>query len=139
MKVEGKLIAPKRGEKHWAIEIPAIEVYTQGTSRKNALKMAADGIEALVGRRGFKAIVEESGGETFTVSAENLEVFLAFVLARMRSARSLTTREVASRLNSSSPNAYARYEQGKAMPRLDTFEALIHAIDPRMNIVLRVG
>jgi transcriptional regulator with XRE-family HTH domain len=57
----------------------------------------------------------------------------------MRSARKLTAREIAARLDSSSPNAYARYEQGKAMPRIDTLEDLIHAIDPKLNLILKVG
>ena len=39
-----------------------------------------------------------------------------FILRRIRMAHNLSAREVAKRLNSSSPNSYARYEQGKQIP-----------------------
>lgn len=45
MELEGKLW---KSGKFWLIEVPAVEVMTQGYSREEALKMIADAIEGLI-------------------------------------------------------------------------------------------
>jgi len=43
------------------------------------------------------------------------------------------------RLNSNSPTAYAQYEQGKRSPSLGKLRDLLHAIDPKLDAVLKAG
>lgn len=139
MKLEGKLTPPKGKDKYWGVSISVIGLHTQGKSKSNALAMAADAIELLVDKPGFKVSCEKGKENDFLVSAEDTATFLAFILSRIRTESNLTAREAALALNSPSPNAYARYEQGRAVPRLDTLEELIHAVNPALNLVLRVG
>ncbi|MFH1263655.1 MAG: helix-turn-helix transcriptional regulator [Pseudomonadota bacterium] len=101
--------------------------------------MAKDAIESLVNKKSFKVTVTAKKGNVFTVSSEDFATFLAFVLTRLRTSHHLSAREVAERLSSSSPNAYVRYERGKAMPKLDTLLQLLRAIDPRLSLVLKTA
>ena len=138
MKVEGKLVAPKGGKnKYWGVVVPLLEIHTQGESRDDAYRMAQDAIESLVDKRGFRVICVPGKGNRFILTSNDSGTFLAFILSRLRTASHLTARQVAARLKSSSPNAYARYEQGKAIPRMDTLEELLKAIDPSLELVLK--
>ncbi|MFH1263005.1 MAG: helix-turn-helix transcriptional regulator [Pseudomonadota bacterium] len=140
MNLEGRVIPPKgRRNPHWSVEIPLLEIYTQGRSRNDAYRMARDAVESLVNRKGFHVTVTPGKGNAFDVSANDFPIFLAFVLARLRTGHRLSTRQVAERLSSTSPNAYARYERGRAMPKLDTLLTLLRAINPRLSLVLRTA
>lgn len=139
MKIEGRLIPPRGKDKYWSVEIALISVFTQGKSKSDAYTMAADAVETLVNKRGFKAICEAGEKNTFTVASKDTATFLAFILGRIRERYGLTAREVARRLHSKSPNAYARYEQGKAVPTVKKLEELLRAIDPKLEAILRAG
>mgnify|MGYP000896337438 CR=1 FL=1 len=140
MKVEGKLRPPRgKKDKYWGVDIPLLSIFTQGKSKKDAYAMAVDAVEVLVDKKGFKVICVPGNKNTFTISSSDTATFIAFVLGRVRMTYGLTAREVAQRLNSKSPNAYARYEQGKAVPTVETLEELLHAIDPKLEPVLKVG
>jgi transcriptional regulator with XRE-family HTH domain len=56
-------------------------------------------------------------------------------LRRQRERQGLTLAEAAERLGQRSRNAYARYEQGKAMPTVEKMEQLLKAIAPDQEIV----
>jgi transcriptional regulator with XRE-family HTH domain len=51
----------------------------------------------------------------------------------------LTLMDVARRLKSKSPNAYARYEQGKSVPTVAKLDQLMKAIDPAFEPILKVA
>ncbi len=140
MKIEGKLMPP-RGikNKYWAVEIPLLDIHTQGKSKVDAYFMAKDAVETLVDKKGFEMICSPSKGNRFMLSANDPAAFVAFILGRLRVAHNLTARQMAKRLRSSSPNAYARYEQGRTMPKLDTLEELLRAIDPTLELLLVAG
>jgi hypothetical protein len=139
MKIEGILMPPKGKNKYWGVTIPLIGVHTQGKSKKDAYAMAIDAIESLVNKSGFSASCKATGEYSFLIGSEDTPTFTAFVLSRMRAASHLTARAVAKAMKSTSPNAYARYENGKTVPKLDTLEALLRAIDPRISVVLKAG
>lgn len=40
--------------KHWAVEVPILNVVSQGPTKKEAYEMIADAIESLVNKKGFK-------------------------------------------------------------------------------------
>ena len=140
MKIEGRVTPPRcTKNKHWSVEISLLDIHTQGSSKADAYLMAADAIEALVDKKGFKVICTPSKGNGFVLTANDRATFMSFVLGRLRTTRNLSVREMAERLHASSPNTYARYEQGRAMPKFDTLEALLQAIDPRLGLVLSLG
>lgn len=141
MELEGKLW---KSGKFWLIEVPSLEVMTQGYSRKEALKMIKDAIEGLMEcyfpneSKGFQVIVQEYEKGVIGVSASNNSLMLAFSLRRQRETSKSTVREVSERLGSNSPNAYARYERGRTRISLDQYERLLHAVNPKQNFHLRV-
>lgn len=139
MRIEGKLIPPRGKAKYWGVEIDSIAVFTQGKNERDAYRMAADAIELLADDGGtpFKAIVEPGAAKnSFTVSGSDPRAFLRFALRRIREAKHLTLMDVSARLDSKSPNTYARYEQG-TVPKFDTLEHLIEVIDPDLELVLK--
>jgi hypothetical protein len=141
MELEGKLW--KKG-KFWLVEVPAVEVMTQGYSREEALKMIADAIEGLVAcyfpdkAKDFHVLVQEYKKGIIGVSTSNNSLMLAFSLKRQREVSKSTVREVSERLGSNSPNAYARYEKGRTRISLDQYERLLQAVNPQQNFHLRV-
>lgn len=141
MELEGKLW---KSGKFWLVEVPAVEVMTQGHSREEALKMIKDAIEGLVGcyfpdeSKGFSIIVQDYKKGIIGVSTSDNSLMLAFSLKRQREMSKSTVREVSERLGSNSPNAYARYEKGRTRISLDQYERLLQAVNPQQNFHLRV-
>lgn len=60
----------------------------------------------------------------FGIRSSNNNLMLSFSLIRQRELSKSTVREVAERLGSKSPNAYAQYERGKMRITLDQFTQL---------------
>ena len=129
----------KRDGRFWLDEIPAFDAATQGRTKREALAMAEDLIETMAGARGFRATVYPTGGETFEIGGNRLGVFLALLLRRQRERQGLTLAEAAERLGQRSKNAYARYEQGRAMPTVEKVERLLKAIAPDQRIVWHIA
>jgi len=129
----------KRDGRVWLVEIPAFDACTQGHTKREAFAMAEDLIETMAGVRGFRATVFPTGGETFEIGANRIGVLLALLLRRQRERQGLTLAEAAQRLGQRSKNAYARYEQGKAMPTVEKLERLLQAIAPDRKIVWHIA
>jgi hypothetical protein len=137
MRFEGRI------EKHgdlWLAEVPAFDALTQGRTRREALEMVEDLLETMANSPGFRATVYSRGrDETFEVGGNRLGVLLALLLRRQRERQGITLAEAARRLGQTSHNAYARYEQGKAMPTVEKLEQLLKAIAPDQEIVWRIA
>lgn len=138
MKLEGFLKKPSSKEKFWSIEIPALGVFTQGKSKKDAYLMAKDAIETVVGEKGFGVTIEPMDELSFSVSANEPRLLIGLLLRRQRALSGLTLMDVAKRLHSRSPNAYGRYEQGKVLPSLDKLAELLRAIDEDLDPILKI-
>ncbi|MCL4513318.1 MAG: helix-turn-helix transcriptional regulator [Candidatus Eremiobacteraeota bacterium] len=138
MRFEGRVWKDKRS-KYWLIEVPLLDVMTQAASKKNAYRMITDAIEALIGRKGFKANVRPCSGSRFTIGANQEGTLFAMMLKRQREAHNLTLLEMAHRLDSKSPNAYARYEQGRSIPTIEKLNQLMKAIDPNLEPTFKAG
>lgn len=136
MRFEGRI---KRDGRFWLVEIPAFDAFTQGRTKREALVMAKDLIETMAGTPGFKVTVYPGSRETFEVGANRVRMLLALLLRRQRERQGLTLAEAAERLGQRSRNAYARYEQGKAMPTVEKLEQLLKAIAPDQKIVWRIA
>jgi predicted RNase H-like HicB family nuclease len=142
MELEGKIW---KSGKFWLVEVPAIEVMTQGRSKKEALRMIEDAIEGLIScyfpdeEGKFKILVNDYEKGIIGVSCSNNSLLLAFSLRRQREASKSTVREVSERLGSSSPNAYAKYEKGRTRISLDQYERLLQAVNPQKPPRLKIA
>ena len=136
MRFEGQL---RKEGRMWLIEIPAFDAMTQARTKREAYGMARDLLETMADTPGFEVTVYPGRGETFEIGANRLRVLLALLLRRQRERQGLTLAEAAERLGQSSRNAYARYEQGKAMPTVEKLEELLAAIAPDQRIVWHIA
>ena len=137
MLLEGRL---KKVGRCWLAEVPALDLQTQGTSRRQALVRLGDAVRQLVARAGFQLQVSPaSDGGAFTVGSNDAKLLLALLLRRQRQKRGLTLRQVAGRLGAKSANAVARYEQARVSPTMGKLQELVRAINPRLRLVLSVN
>lgn len=85
MELAGKLW---KSGKFWLVEVPAVEVMTQGHKREEALIMIGDAIEGLMKcyfpdkAKGFTITVHEYEKGVIGVSTSNNSLMLAFSLKR---------------------------------------------------------
>jgi len=139
VKLEGRIWKDGKTD-YWVVYVPLLDISTQGRSKKKALAMIEDAIQIEAGKEGLKIQAEPSREQgVFTVSSNDADSLIAFLLRRQRTCHGLSMREVARRLTSSSPMAYAQYEPGKPAPSLGKFGELLHAIDPKLDPVLKAG
>lgn len=136
MRFEGRI---ERDGRFWLVEIPAFDALTQGRTKREAYAMAKDLLETMADTPGFEVRVYPGGKKTFEIGANQLRVLLALLLRRQRERQGLTLADVAKRLGQRSRNAYARYEQGKAMPTVEKLEELLKAVAPDQEIVWRIA
>ena len=126
MRLEGHL---RREDGWWLAEIPLLDVMTQGRSKGEAREMVVDLVETMADRPGFSAAVRSTGETSFDVSGSEVGVLVAVLLRRLRGRAGLSLAEVARRLGHRSRNAYARYEQGRAVPTVEKLAELLRAVD----------
>lgn len=138
MELEGKVW---KKDKHWLVEIPALDAMTQGKTRADAIAMAKDLVGELVqsyfGNKIKTEITEHCG--ILRVTASDAKVLVALSLRRQREKGGSTVREASLRLGSKSPNAYAQYEKGKTNISLDKYEELLHAANPNEQLRLVIA
>ncbi len=137
--IEGLIRKPVGKERYWGVGVPLLEIYSQGTSQKNALAMIRSAIEEAVDKKDFRVKVELTGKDTFAVSAEDFGILLSFMLRQKRVSKSLTFRDAAERLGSKSPNAYSRYERGEADASLEKLANLMGAVAEERYLLLKTG
>jgi hypothetical protein len=133
MRFAGRILKAGR---YWAIEVPILGVATQGRTKAEAYGMIADAIESLVDKRGFRIQVHRGKGEYLEVGSPDPGTLIAFLLRRARTKAGLSLAEVAERLGARSLNAYARYEQGRAIPTIQKLTELFAAVSPKRDLVL---
>lgn len=134
MRFEGRIT---KDGKFWLVEIPAFDALTQGRTKREAYEMAKDLIETMAGKPEFQVTIYPAGRDAFEIGANSIGTLLALLLKRQRERQGMTLSEAAERLGQTSKNAYARYEQGKAMPSVEKLEQLLKAVAPDQKIVWR--
>lgn len=141
MELEGRIW---KNKDHWLIEVPSLNIMTQGETREEALFMIKDAVMEYMKYyfksevEGFELDVHDYKKSTIGISANNNKLLLALSLRKQREKSGLTIREVSDRLGSSSPNSYAQYEKGKTKISLDQYEKLLKAANPYQHRFLRV-
>lgn len=122
--------------KHWLAEVPVFDAMTQGRTRKEALDMIADWFRALVDQPDFSLRVYSIDRATFEVGSDNPRAMISLLLRRQRQKSGLSLAQAAQRLGAKSRNAYARYEQGRAVPTVEKLDELLKAVAPEQDIVV---
>jgi len=112
-----------------------LDATTQGRSRTEALRMAADLVETMADKKGLHVKVFSGGRDSFEIASDDVATLVALMLRRQREKRGLSLAEVARRLGSSSKTAYARYEQGRSVPTIDKLFELLAAVAPDEDFV----
>jgi predicted RNase H-like HicB family nuclease len=141
MELEGRVWKNKN---HWLVEVSSLNIMTQGESRKEALFMIQDAIMEYMKYyfeseiEGFEIHINDYQRSVIGISSNNNKLLLALSLRKQREKSGSTVREVAERLGSKSPNAYAQYERGKTRISLDQYEKLLQAANPYQHRLLRV-
>lgn len=134
MRFEGRVF---RDGRFWLAEIPLLDAMTQGRTRKEALHMIGDWLKTMIDRSDFHVDIYLQDTDTFEVSGSDAAAMIALLLRRRRQASGASLRDVATRLNASSRNAYARYERGEVVPTVDKLDALLKAASPGDDFVIR--
>lgn len=116
----------------WSAHCDIAGVFTQGKSKADAMKQLAAAFEDVADAKGFKVTVVDRGDGEVLIEANDPGALLAIVLRYQREVSKLSLADVASKLGVTSRNAYARYEQGAAMPKLDTVCQLLAAVAPNV-------
>lgn len=143
MELEGRMW---KDDKFWLIEVPILNVMTQGTSEKDALEMIEDVILGLLESyfkpqipENFVLTVNDHSEGRIGISASESKLLLALSLRKQREKSGSTVREASERLGSKSPNGYAQYERGRINISLDKYEALLMAANPCEQRYLRIS
>ncbi len=142
MELEGTVF---KDGKVWLIEVPPLNLMTQGKTKKEALEMIVDGVIGLTEcyfeseiKNGFSITATEHERGIIGLSSTDNKLLLALSLKRQREKSGSTVREAAARLGSSSPNAYAQYEKGKMRISIEKYDQLLKAVNPLLHSLLRI-
>jgi len=142
MEFEGKVWKSKS---HWLVEVPSLDLMTQGRSKVEALKMIeeliielADYYFSATDAKKFDICVNTYEKGIVGISSSKKKLLLALSLRRQREKSQSTVRETAKRLGSNWPNSYAQYEKGKIRISLEQYEKLLNAANPDYKCLLRV-
>ncbi len=136
MRVEGRI---RRDGKWWAVEVPLLNLFTQGRTKKEAFEMVVDAVRLLADDDSLEIDLFRTGGDSFELGSDDKAAFYGLLLRRQRQAHGLSLRDVAERMGMKSRNAYARYEQGRAVPTIQKFADLLKAVNPKVELVVRAG
>jgi DNA-binding XRE family transcriptional regulator len=136
VRFEGRI---EKDGRFWLVEVPVFDAVTQGRTKREALAMVEDLIETMADAKGFRVKVYRESKGIFEIGANRIDILVALLLRRQRERHGLTLAEAAERLGQRSRNAYARYEQGRAMPTVEKLEQLLKAIAPDQEIVWRIA
>lgn len=128
MVLEGKIWKDK---KHWLIEVPALDIMTQGYSRHEAFSMLRNAIALLCDQKGFRLSIRSYDQNTFVVGAKNEKALLALMLKRQRAKHNLSIAGMAEKLHVKSKNTYAQYEQGRNQPSFGKVQEFLTAMNPK--------
>jgi predicted DNA-binding transcriptional regulator AlpA len=133
MKFAGRVLPKKQGEKYYSVTIQDLGIYTQGKDHEDAINMAKDALEELLG---IDIEVSLFGKNDFAVTSSDLKPLIGRFLETLREESGLTIRQVTEKLGKKSPNFYAQYEQGKSLPSMEMISDFIKVISPDKEAVI---
>ncbi len=135
MVFEGKIY---KHEKWWIIEVPVLDLMTQGKTKREARFMLKDAIHLLVEDKKLKLKFITLSKHSFLLQSNNPTLLLSLFLKRQRASQNLSLSAMAKKLKVKSKNAYAQYEQGRSEPSLSKLQEFISALLPNQEIAIRL-
>ncbi len=135
MVLEGKIW---KDGKYWLIEVPALDVMTQGKTKVEAFAMLRDAVKSLIHHKGFTVSLTPYNETTFVLEPNDHAALLALLLKRQRAKNGLTIAQMAKKLHVKSQNAYAQYEQGKSQPSINKLQDFLSAMNPNTVMAFTV-
>ena len=135
--LEGILGKPAGKSHYWSICVPLLEVYTQGKSRADAFSMIKEAVEVTAG--GALKVKVHPCGDHFWIESDDDKKILAIMLRRKRQLCKLSLAQVAAALKKKSINSYARYEQGKVLPKPETLLEILAILSPAQKPLFKLG
>jgi DNA-binding XRE family transcriptional regulator/predicted RNase H-like HicB family nuclease len=115
----------------WPIEVPALDIITQGRTKKDAYSMIKEAVEMLVDRKGFAVEVLPMKDDRFILRAKQSEDDIhltALLLKQQRAKYGLSLSDLADRLGITK-HAYAQYEQARSLPSLTKIQDFLTAMN----------
>ena len=142
MELEGRVWKEDKSS-WWLVEVFFLDVMTQGRTRKEALVMIQDAVMELLKdsysdllTKSFQLSVSLYEDGVIGIGASDDKLLFALGLRRQREKSGSSIRDVAKRLKSKSPNAYARYERALVRPSLEKCDQLLRAANPHRRPLL---
>ena len=134
MKLVG--VVKKQG-RYWVIEVPGLDIMTQGRTKKEALFMIEEAVELVSEAEGFSVKVEELGANQFSLATNNDSVLTGLMIKRLRAKHKTSREELAAALGQGSTTTIARYEQYRSTPKQDQLEKILQIMNE--SILMKVG
>ncbi|MBJ7450333.1 MAG: type II toxin-antitoxin system HicB family antitoxin [Parachlamydiales bacterium] len=128
----------------WLIEVPSINIVTQGRTKKNAFAMLQDAVKEIIlsyfdlDLTIDKIVVTDRKLGCIGLKIDSLNILLSLLLIRQREISGVTIRSASKALGSNSPNQYAQYEKGRINISFEMYEKLLHAINPKSTYTVNV-
>jgi len=113
MELEGKIW---KDNTWWIVEVPCLNISTQGRTKKNAFLMIKDAVFELMKSyfsdlgEEFSITVHDYKGDSFGLTSNDSKLLLSFLLIRQREESGLSIRYGAKCQSSKNPKSYAQYE-----------------------------
>jgi ribosome-binding protein aMBF1 (putative translation factor) len=117
--------------KFWMIEVPDLDLMTQGHTKEEAYDMLEDLLKTASNRDNFKADIARHANNTFLLRGRDEQSerdLIAILLRRQRARAGLSLNDMARLLKAKSKNAYARYEHGESVPSPIMMEKMLRVM-----------
>lgn len=123
--------------KYWAIECPAIDAATQGTSKKNALDMMVDWVRSMLDDPEYPIEIMAEGDATFAMRFVDPRGVVGLLVAHARAASGLTLDQLAEKTGKQSRSAVRHYETGKNATSLQKMTEILNAVGYDVEVKVR--
>lgn len=136
MYLEGKIW---KDGKFWLIEVPSLDLATQGKSKKDAGSMLQDALKALMNQKRIYSRIILVNHDELLLEIQDETILLALMLKRQRAKYGLSLSQMAKKLKARSKNSYAQYEQGRSEPSLSKLQEFFSAMNAGLKLSLSVA
>lgn len=135
--MQGKIWKEK---KLYLIEVPALDLMSQGKSKDDAFYMINDALSMHLEELGVQGFDHEAScwidkeRSIFSVSIPWSKKVVGFMIQRLRERTNLSQRDLAKKMGYSSHNSIAAYESGRIQPTLEKFSEIMSGLDVNVSI-----
>ena len=142
MFLEGRVWQDPDDAKFWLIEIPILNLMTQGKSKKDAFKMIKDATSLLIKdlpmeiSNGFTLKIEEFGEITFGLSCSIPFLLVAIIVRRQREGSGIPQRR--SKKDGKALFYTDKIESGRSSCSMIRFIEILQMYNPKQKLVLTV-